>query len=117
MHSTNKFFLPLLVICLVFALSTGSNAKAQKKWGGLETVPRFDPNSRVLGAPIEEKGTANIPPRTSSPRPGASDLGLQFQSSEEDSITTSGFPLGATTAQTPPYKLPEQRWKSLPVFG
>ena len=77
MHSTNKFFLPLLVICLGFALSTGSDATAQKKWGGLETVPRFDPNSRVFGSPIEEKGTANIPPRTSSPRPGASDLGLQ----------------------------------------
>ena len=51
---------------------------AQKgKWGGLEAVPRFDTNAKVIAPAMRERSTPAIPPRTSSPRPGASDLGLQ----------------------------------------
>ena len=58
-------------------LTSAIDIRAQKQWGGIETVPRFDANTKVVAPAMRERSSRTIPPRTSSQRPGASDLGLQ----------------------------------------
>ena len=62
----------------ISAIKVSVEIFAQKgKWGGLEAVPRFDTNAKVIAPAMMDRSTRPIPPRTSSPRPGVSDLGLQ----------------------------------------
>ena len=66
------------ILLLSALLMTGIlDIRAQKQWGGLEAVPRFDTNTKVVAPAMRERSTRATPPRTSSARPGASDLGLQ----------------------------------------
>ena len=67
----------ILLLSALLLMGGGIDAQAQKQWGGLEAVPRFDPNTKVVAPAMRERSSRTIPPRTSSPRPGASDLGLQ----------------------------------------